>query len=418
MAKDTWYRVHNVAKVFLASVNERDTRSFRMSCTLSEDIDGGILKQAVTAAAKERPQYQVTILRGFFWHYMEHTDAEPVVCEENDRPCPILIDPKTFGKLHYKVTWYNNRINLDFCHAIADGNGAIEFLNLIVSHYLKIKYPDRFATLTMTKGASESNLAEDSFRQYYSKEKKYKTKLKRKKAYHIRGAKHPYNQTQFLEVHMPVAEMLKRAKAMDVTLTSYVGAALMMAIYKDMPVLKRLKQITISMPVNLRKYYPSDTARNFFNSVCVSHVFKGNEDLTEIAKLYQEDLKKELTPEAVAERMYNFENIENLLFIRLVPLFIKNPVVNIVNRNNIAGVTAVLSNLGVMKVPEEAQEMIQSYCAYCSTAGLFVVLSTYQDELVMGISSAYRNTQVLRDFLKTFADDGVPITLYSTEIME
>ena len=62
MAKDTWYRVDNVAKGFLASVNERDTRSFRVTCNLKEDIDGEILKEAVMKAAKERPQYQVTIL--------------------------------------------------------------------------------------------------------------------------------------------------------------------------------------------------------------------------------------------------------------------------------------------------------------------------------------------------------------------
>ncbi|MBR6093554.1 MAG: hypothetical protein IKP92_00845 [Lachnospiraceae bacterium] len=418
MAKDTWYRVDNVAKVFLASVNERDTRSFRVTCNLKEEIDEEILKQAVNKAAKERPQYQVTILRGFFWHYMEHTDAEPEVGPENDKPCPNLIDPKSFGKLHYKVSYYHNRINLDFCHAIADGNGAVDFFNLIVSHYLKIKYPDRFEGLSMTKGASESNLAEDSFRQYYSKEKKYKTKLHKKKAYHLRGAKLPYYQTQFMEIHMPVKDILAKSKAMEVTLTSYIGAVLMKAIYKDMPVLKRLKPIAISMPVNLRKYYPSDTARNFFNSVCISHVFKGDEDLEEVAKKYQKDLKAELTPEAVAERMYNFENIENLLFIRMVPLFIKNPVVNMVNRNNIAGVTAVLSNLGVFKVPEEVEDEIESYCAFCSTGSLFVVLLTYKDELIMGISSAYRNTQVLRDFLKTFADDGIPVTVYANELME
>ena len=66
MAHDTWYRVDNVAKVFLASANERDTRSFRITCTLKEDIEENILSEAVKIAAKERPQYQVTILSGFF----------------------------------------------------------------------------------------------------------------------------------------------------------------------------------------------------------------------------------------------------------------------------------------------------------------------------------------------------------------
>lgn len=70
MAHETWYRMDNVAKVFLAAANDRDTRSFRITCTLNEDIEEEILGAAVKNAAKERPQYQVTILRGLFWHYM------------------------------------------------------------------------------------------------------------------------------------------------------------------------------------------------------------------------------------------------------------------------------------------------------------------------------------------------------------
>ena len=418
MARDTWYKMDNVAKVFLASANERDTRSFRMTCTLKEDIEERTLNEAVLLAAKERPQYQVTILRGFFWHYMEPTDDLPIVTEEKEAPCPMLIDQKTFGKLHYRVTYYNNRINLDFFHAIADGNGAIEFLNLIVSHYLKLKYPGQFEHLSMTSGASEADLSQDSFKQFYSNDKKYNSISKAKRAYHIRGAKHPYNQTQFLEVHMPVKDVLAKAKENGVSLTSFVGANLMMAIFKDMPVLMRNKPVTISMPVNLRNYYPSNTSRNFFNSVTVSSHYRADDSVEEVAQKYQEDLKEQLKPEAVEARMLNFEKIESVLFIRLVPLLIKNPVVNAVNRKITKSVTAVLSNLGIIKVPEEVSEYIESYCAYCSTSSLFVVMNTYKDELILGISSAYRNTQVLRDFIKSFADLGVDVTVYSTELFE
>ena len=407
----------NVAKVFLASANERDTRSFRMTCTLKEDIDEDILGKAVLEAAKERPQYQVTILRGFFWHYMEPTADLPTVKKEDVSPCPMLIDQKTFGKLHYQVSYYNNRINLDFFHAIADGNGAIEFLNLIVKHYLQIKYPGEFQGLSMVSGASEADLSQDSFKQFYSNNKKYKSISKAKRAYHIKGAKHPYNQTQFLEVRMPVKDVIAKAKENGVSLTSFIGASLMMAVFKDMPVLMRNRPVTISMPVNLRNYYPSNTSRNFFNSVSVSHNYT-QEDLGTVAKKYQADLKEQLTPEAVEARMQNFEKIETVLYIRMVPLFIKNPVVNAVNRKITKSVTAVVSNLGILSVPEEVSEHIESYSAFCSTSSLFVVISTFKDELVLGISCAYRNTQVLRDFIKGFADEGIDVTVYSTELFE
>ena len=50
-----------------------------------------------------------------------------------------------------------------------------------------------------------------------------------------------------------------KAKSMGVRLTSYMGAELMMAIHKDRAAMLRSKPITISLPVNLRNYYPSET---------------------------------------------------------------------------------------------------------------------------------------------------------------
>lgn len=418
MAHETWYRMDNVAKVFLAAANDRDTRSFRITCTLNEDIEEEILGAAVKNAAKERPQYQVTILRGLFWHYMEPTDDEPVVTIENERPCPMLYDQKTFGKLHYHVTYHYNRINLDFFHAIADGNGAIEFLNLIVYHYLKLKHPNEIPDIPMTSGASEAALSQDSFRHYYAKKNKNVKKKKFRNAYHIKGQKLPYNQLRFMEVHMNVSDVLAKAKETHVSLTSYIATKLMMSIYKDMPVLNRIQPITISMPVNLRNYYPSDTSRNFFNSVNVSHLFKSTDTFESVAEQFNADLKNELTPEMVEARMYDYEKLEKILFIRLAPLFLKNPVVKIGTNQKAKKVTAVVSNLGILKVPDELSDYIVSYNAYCSTSSMFVVCSTYKDDFVLGISSAYKSTQVIRDFIKSLSDEGIEMTLYSNEVVD
>ena len=109
-----------MSKVFLATVGKRDTRSFRLSCMLKEDIDPEILQEAVTSAIEDRPQMQVRIRRGIFWHYMEDTDLVPSVKQEEDRICPLLYVPsKTM--LHYQVTYFGRRINLDISHVLADG---------------------------------------------------------------------------------------------------------------------------------------------------------------------------------------------------------------------------------------------------------------------------------------------------------
>ena len=417
MPKDTWYRMDNVAKVFLASYNKRDTRSFRVSCTLKEEIEPELLQIALKDAVQERPQYQVTIHKGLFWHYMEESELEPEVSEEDDRPCPQLYGPEIKGKLHYRVTYYYNRINLDMFHALSDGNGGVEFLNLIVFNYLKLRYTGRLNAVVTGTGATAASLDEDSFKQFYEKEGGVIPKsTARKKAYHIKGLKLPYDQLRFFEVHMPVDKLLKLAKDAGASLTSYLGARLMLAIYKDMPFIQRNRPITLSMPVNLRNFYPSLTSRNFFNSVYVGHEFKGDETLFELAKEFDAKLKSELTPEMIGKRMNNYEKIESLLFVRMVPLFIKNPVVNLFNRREDKGITAVISNLGRLNVPEEVREYIETYSCYCSTEKLFLTCSSFGNDFVIGISSAYRNTAVLRNFLSSLSEDGIEVTLYATEV--
>ena len=43
MGSANWYKIDNVSKVFLATAGNRDTRSFRLSCTLKEDVDPELL---------------------------------------------------------------------------------------------------------------------------------------------------------------------------------------------------------------------------------------------------------------------------------------------------------------------------------------------------------------------------------------
>lgn len=416
MNTENWYKVDNVAKVFLATHNERDTRSLRVSCTLTEPIKPELLQKALDATIKRRPQFQVRIRRGLFWHYLETTDVKPVVSKEHDRPCPVLYGQDYTGTLHYSVTYFHNRINVELFHALSDGTGALEFLNILVQNYLRLIHPDEMQDVSIGLGASADDLSQDSFKKFYSKNGKSTGHVE--KSYHIHGLKLPYNQLQFFEVSMPSAELLKLSKQYQISLSSLIGAKLMMAIYEDMPALKRKQPISISMPVNLRNYYPSETARNFFNNVSISHIFTGDETLESLAKEYDAKLKNILQPEQIRRQMDHYQFLEHLFFIRMVPLFIKQPVVRFFSRKEGKRVSAVISNLGVMKLPSPMQQYVKKYTAFCSHNELFMTICSYQDEMVFGITSGYRNTGVLKNFVRSFSKEGIPVTLQATEVVK
>ncbi|MCD7836772.1 MAG: hypothetical protein LUG83_09050 [Lachnospiraceae bacterium] len=415
MNSENWYKVDNVAKVFLATYNRRDTRSLRVSCTLKDKIDGVILGEALRAAIRTRPQLQVRIRRGFFWHYIENTEVLPVVREENTRPCPILYGEDYRGILHYSVTYYGKRINLDLFHALSDGTGAMEFLNILVLNYLKLKYPNELREVYIESSASADDLEQNSFKQFYGKSGK--AAASGKKAYHIRGLKLPYDQLQFFELHMKAPEVLMRAKELKVSLTSYLGAQMMLAIQKDMPLLKKKQPVTISIPVNLRNFYPSKTARNFFNNVQVSHVFTGDETIEALAREFDDKLKGSLEPDKIRQQMDNYQKLERIFFVRMVPLFIKQPVVKYFSKKENQRVSAVISNLGVISPPREMVQFIEGYSAFCSHSEIFVTVSSFEDELVFGITSAYNNTGVLKNFVRTFTYAGQEAEIYATEVI-
>lgn len=416
MNTENWYKVDNVAKVFLATHNERDTRSLRVSCTLTEPINPELLQKALDATIKRRPQFQVRIRRGLFWHYLESTDVKPVVLREHDRPCPILYGKNYTGILHYSVTYFHNRINVELFHALSDGTGALEFLNILVQNYLRLIHPDEMQDISIGLGASADDLSQDSFKKFYSRSGKSTGYVQ--KSYHIHGLKLPYNQLQFFEVSMPSDELLKLSRHYQISLSSLIGAKLMMAIYEDMPALKRKQPISISMPVNLRNYYPSETARNFFNNVSISHIFTGDETLESLAKEYDAKLKNILQPEQIRSQMDHYQFLEHLFFIRMIPLFIKQPVVRFFSKKEGKRVSAVISNLGVLKLPTPMQQYVRKYTAFCSHSELFMTICSYQDEMVLGITSGYRNTGVLKNFVRSFSKEGIPVTLQATEVVK
>ncbi|MCR5357628.1 MAG: hypothetical protein K6E63_09550 [Lachnospiraceae bacterium] len=417
---ENWYRLDNVAKVFLAAHNKRNPRSIRVSCILNEPVDADVLQQALEITVKHRPQIQVRIRRGFFWHYLEQTDTAPVAMPETLGPCPSLYGGSYKGVLHYLVTYYNDRINIDMFHAICDGTGAFILLKLLVLNYLKLRYPGQLNEVSLPDSASSDDRSQNSYDHFYddSNGPIPKTILnKKKRAYRILSRKLPYNQLQYFEVHLDSARLLKSARKLNVSLTSYLGASLMLAIRADMPIRQRRRPVTISMPVNLRKYYPSDTLRNFFNNVDVSHYFDGTETLEELAAEFDGKLKSSLKPELIKEQMNRYQSIEQLFLTRMVPLFIKQPIVRMFSGREEKTVTAVLSNLGPIDMPPQTQPYIRGFTDFCSTDSMFITATSYGDDLVLGITSAYSGTGVIRRLLSMINESGTDMYMYATEVI-
>lgn len=75
-----------------------------------------------------------------------------------------------------------------------------------------------------------------------------------------------------------------------------LSAYLMQAIYMDMPVRKRKYPVVLNVPVNLRKEFPSATARNFFGNAFTQYDFQNcPAELDSIIAKVAADFRSELS---------------------------------------------------------------------------------------------------------------------------
>ena len=175
--------------------------------------------------------------------------------------------------------------------------------------------------------------------------------------------------------------------------------------------------VTISLPVNLRNYYPSQTSRNFFNNVNVSHTFTEEISLDDLAKEFDEKLKTNLSEENIKKQMDNFETMEYVAPVRAVPLVIKQWVVKYGSKMNDKKVSLVLSNLGVQKPPVEMAREIENYSAFCSSDNMFSSMSSFDGKLTLGVTSPYSNTTVIKNFVRDLTEDGIKVRVNATEVI-
>lgn len=106
---------------------------------------------------------------------------KPIVKKETDYPCRSLFhyDKK---ELLFRVLYYRKRIHLEVFHALSDGTGASWFLQLLISNYILLRYPEsRLQRIKLPEDfqAPHHELGsqlDDSFARYFHK-KKIKSRL-------------------------------------------------------------------------------------------------------------------------------------------------------------------------------------------------------------------------------------------------
>lgn len=413
-----WRSLDNAAKLFSAASSPKDTRVFRFYCELKEEVKEEILQEALNQTIQKYPVFLSVMRKGLFSHYLEKSELRPVVREEYKEPCSSLYvrDKKT---LLFEVTYYEKRINFEVFHALTDGTGATEFLRELVKNYLYLIHEEDLEPVELSNQyLTVKDQEDDSFSRYYDPDFPRKKK-KKIRAVQIKKGGKGYEELQINEASMSVKELLGIAREKKVSMSVLLTAAFICAIHEEMSRMQEKKPVILMVPVNLRKIFPSDSMLNFFGYIEPGYQFGGGkdsfEDVLEAVKLYfQENLSKE----HMAGRMNELIAIEKHKILKWAPLELKNRCIRAGAKMAEQEVTAVLSNMSVVKMPEDYAQYIEKFGVYTSTNRTELCICSFQDTLSLGFTSRYDSTNIQRNFYRILKELGASVKVAEPDFPE
>lgn len=402
-----WRKLDNAALAFPLVTGENDTRVFRFYCQLKEEVDSDILQQALDRTMEKYPLFQAVLRKGLFWFYLEHSHIRALVKPETEPPCSRLYIPDKKSLL-FQVSYYKERINFEVFHALTDGTGAMHFLQELVQNYLILAHPkENFPEIGRDKKTGRGNIEEDSFSQYYSSDIP-KNREKKKAAVKLKGEKLVHSDMHISEVVLSVKEIHQKARSYGVSITVLLTAVMLCSIREEIPKNQQKRPVTLMIPVNLRNYFPSQSMTNFFGWIEVGYTFSDTTTFEEVLADVKLQFEQELEKDKIAMHMNDYVRIEKNIFVRAVPLEIKKYFLMIGANLGSRSITAVYSNIGIIRLPEEYREYIRHFGIFASTNSLQMCSCSYGDEMVLGFTSKIPDDSIQRNFRRMLSEEEIP----------
>lgn len=414
--KLAWMALDNAAKIFPAARSRTWSNMFRISATLTEEVDREVMQVALDVTVRRFPSMAVCIKEGFFWYYLEQIPSAPDILDE--KPYPLArMTMQDMRKCAFRVLVYGKRVAVEFFHSLTDGNGGLVFVKTLVSEYLYQKYgvkvPAVDGILDRLEEPTEEEL-EDSFLKHAGS---YPASRKDTNAYRITGKREEDGFRTNTCFVIDAGYVASEAKKRGVTVTAYLTAALIEAARRvqDKRVSNpaRHKPIKVCVPVNLRKMFGSSTLRNFV-MYCSPGIDPkvGDYSFDEICAIVSAQMKMQITKRNMAAMIrVNVDSEKNLL-LRLVPLGLKNIVMKMVfNAVGEKKTCFSLSNLGLIKVPEEFSAYVErmDFVLGSQAAAPYNISSvTYGGKLYLNVIRNMREPILEREIYLVLRELGVP----------
>ena len=418
--RDVWYKL-DLSAIVYPTLQRRDFSSvYRLSVVLKEAVDPALLQQALDRTLPRFPTYKAAIRKGLFWRYLEPNNRPgPYVRPDIKNPC-MPMHFKSNNRYLIRVYYYRNRIALEAHHSLGDGTGGMCLLQTLTAVYLGLLgHPVRPEGFVLdTDAEPDPEELEDAYMRYANAQ--VCPPRPAAKTYRVRGTKEPFYTLNIIDGVMSVREVMAVARKYNATLTEYLNAVLLYALLQKQNSDRnnRLRPVRIAMPVNLRRFFPSKTLRNFITMV---YPFVdprlGDYTFEEIVEQVHNYMRYYINAKFLRGDITTNAATQRSPLIRIVPLFIKDFVVRtfytrVQDRNSSAGLT----NMGALHVPEDMKPYIERFDIYMGqpfSSRTNCAVISYEDILTVNFASSIMEADVERFFFRRLVRDGIHVKIES-----
>lgn len=423
--KKPWYRLDLSAIVYPTLQRKNFSSVYRLSVVLKEKVEPDLLQRAVDETLPRFPTFKVAMRKGVFWRYLEPNDRPgPFVEPDIANPC-MPMSFQNSSRYLIRIYYYEKRISLEVFHSLSDGGGAMYLLRTMTAVYLRLKghpIPVGQGVLDLMEEPDAGEL-EDAYFRYASS--KVRPPRSREKTYRIRGTREPFYTLNIITGVLPVQQVLSAARTYQVSVTEYLNAVLLYALLqkqKDDRVFRELP-VSIAMPVNLRRFFPSKTLRNFITMVYPAiDPRMGDYTFEEIVLQVHHFMRYYINNKFLNADITTNAAVTRNPFIRVVPLFFKDIVVRqfykrVQDKQSSAGLT----NLGIIETPEEMKAHIERFDVLMGqpfSARTNCAVVSFGEILSISFASSIVEADVERMFFRKLVQDGIHVKIESNRKTE
>lgn len=339
---------------------------------------------------------------------------------ESAYPCSPVNFSHESGSL-VRVLYYGNKISVEIFHALTDGGGALEFLKTLVFQYLSLlgeDVEDKEGLILPPASFARYAEAQDSFQAHYTSTT---PDARMPGALQIPGTRFsPYGHN-VIHGMVHASRLNAVAKQKGVTLTAYLTAILIMAVYDTtLPFNNDNRPIVISMPVNLRKIFPSSSLRNFFAVINIGVQLKEGMTFEQVLEIVHAQMKEKTTKSYLSQAMAGSMKYEKNLFSRFAPLKLKDLAIRFgFDHYGEDAKTLTLTNLGRVDIPASMAshiKVMETTMYPTAKSPINCAVSSINDQLTITFARNIVESDVIMRFFRQLASlSELDITIVSND---